>query len=102
MLIRDVTATPGEPEKQASGWGFRSKSNAAPSQETFQDYAEKAHNVCAVKPEFGDPQSYKIIAKGEIDNFFRKGSDGWKEFYKKHPKSAGYWQLSRRRLQLRP
>jgi hypothetical protein len=95
MLILDVTATPAEPEKQASGWGFRSKSNASPSQETFQDYAEKAHDVCEVKPEFGDPQSYKIIPKGQTDAFFRKDGDGWKGFYKTHPKSAGYWQLSR-------
>lgn len=39
-LIANVTATPDKPEKQAN-WGFRSNSSAAPSQETFSDYAEK-------------------------------------------------------------
>lgn len=95
MLILDVIATPGEPEKP-SGWGFRSTSNAAPSQETFRDYAEKAHQTCAVRPEFSDARAYEIIAQGEIDKLFGKGGGGgWKKFYKQHPKSAGFWQFSR-------
>jgi hypothetical protein len=95
MLIANVTATPSKPESQAN-WGFRSKSTAAPSQETFTDYADKARSGCAVKPEFGDPNSYKIIARDEIDNFFKKGvGGGWQKFYKKYPKSAGFWQFSR-------
>ena len=55
MLIVDVTATPSKPEGRPSNWGFRSKSSAAPSQETFRDYVDKAHSACPVKPEFGDP-----------------------------------------------
>jgi len=95
MLIANVTATPNKPESQAN-WGFRSKSSAAPSRETFSDYADKARSACAVKPEFGDPNSYKIIARDEIDNFFKKSvGRGWQEFYKKYPKSAGFWQFSR-------
>jgi hypothetical protein len=97
MLIVDVTATPGKLEGQPRAiWGFRSKSSAAPSQETFSDYADKAHTTCAVGPEFGDPKSYKIIARDEVNNFFRKGvGRGWQDFYKKYLKSAGYWQFSR-------
>lgn len=95
MIIANVTATPGKPEDQAN-WGFRSNSSAAPSQETFRDYAEKAHSVCAVKPEFGNPNAYAIIARDEVDNFFKKGvGRGWQEFYKKYPKSSGFWQFSR-------
>lgn len=57
---------------------------------------KRAHSACAVKPEFGDPNSYKIIARDEVDNFFKKGvGRGWQEFYKKYPKSAGFWQFSR-------
>src|SRR5215469_721922 len=97
MLIADLTTAPfpDKPEGQAN-WGFRSNSKAAPSRETFSDYVEKAHSTCAVKPEFGDPHSYKIIERDEVNNFFKKGTGkGWQEFYKRYPKSAGYWQFSR-------
>jgi hypothetical protein len=97
MLIVDVTATPGKLESQPrANWGFRSKSSAAPSQETFSDYAGKVLSACAVRPEFGDPKSYKMIASGEKDDFFKEGvGRGWQEFYRKYPRSGGYWQFSR-------
>jgi len=95
ILITNFTATPDKPERQAN-WGFRSNSSTSPSQETLRDYAERAHGACTVKPEFGDPNSYKIIERDEVDGFFKKGvGRGWQEFYSKYPKSAGYWQFSR-------
>jgi hypothetical protein len=97
MLIVSVTATPQKLEGQArANWGFRSKSSAAPSQETSSDYADKAQSTCAISPKFGDPHSYRIIANEEVDNFFKKGvGRGWQEFYKEYPKSAGFWRFSR-------
>jgi hypothetical protein len=96
MLIVDITATPGKSGSQpGANWGFRSKSSAAPSQETFSDYLQKAHIACAVGPEFGEPKSYKIIARDEVNNFFKMGGGWWQEFYKKYPTSAGFWQFSR-------
>ena|SRR5215469_1841779 len=96
MLIANVTTPPfpDQPVEQTR-WGFRSNSKAAPSQETLSDYVEKAHSTCAVKPEFGDPHSYEIIAREELDSFFKKGGGWWQGFYQKYPKSAGYWQFSR-------
>jgi hypothetical protein len=95
ILISDMTAVPGEAEKKTTGWGFRSKSKAAPSQETVTDYTGKGQSQCTVQPNFGDPP-YKIIAQSEIDHFFSKvGDDGWKKFYEEFPKSAGFWRLSR-------
>lgn len=96
ILISDLTAVPGEPEKRTAGWGFRSKSKVAPSQDTATDYANNAKNQCAVQPEFGDPTSYKIVSQSNFDHFFEKaGDDGWKRFYQEYPKSAGFWELSR-------
>jgi hypothetical protein len=93
MLIINVTATPDKFLETQANSRLRSDSSAAP--DTFGDYAEKAHSACPVKPEFGDPNSYKVIERNEVDNFFKNGFSGWQEFYKKYPKSSGYWEFSR-------
>lgn len=95
ILIVDVTAVPFVPANPSSGWGFRSKSQAAPSPETSSDYQQKVHDLCTVNSKFGDPNAYRIIPKSELEKFFRKNNDGWKDFYQKYPKSAGYWEFSR-------
>ena len=98
ILIVDATVTPdrlGTNSNGWGGWGFKSKSSAAPTQETLQDYQKKAQSVCTIVPGFGDPQSYKIISNAEIDRDFHKGHHGWEKFYEKHPKSAGLWRFSR-------
>ena len=94
FLIADMTATPFKKDTQPL-WGFRSKSKVAPSEETFSDYAAKAGSRCPIKPEFGDPNSYKIIASDDVKSLFEKGGGWWPEFYRRYPKSAGYWQFSR-------
>ena len=95
MLMAGVTLSP-YPEQTNSGWGSRSKPGEAPSQETFNDSVEKAHAACIVQPEFGDPNSYRLIPRKELDSFFPKAGAGrWEAFYKKYPKSAGLWQFSR-------
>ena len=80
-----------------NGWGFRSNSNAAPSAETRADFESKSKDACALKANWGDTRLYKPLASKEIESYFdrRKGHDGWKEFYQRHPQSAGFWKFSR-------
>jgi len=92
MLILDTTATK-QPANQDKALEPYSNSEPSRSVEAFQDYLQKGHDSCAVKPQFGDSQSYKIIAGKEVHDLFSKG--GWEEFYKKYPNSSGYWQFSR-------
>jgi len=95
MLILDTTSTQ-QPEKEDKG--LRSYSNSEPSRsvEAFREYLKKGHDSCVVKAQFGDSQSYKIIAWKEIQDLFAKSDGkGWEEFYKKYPNSAGYWAFSR-------
>jgi hypothetical protein len=94
MLILDTTAT--QPEKQADGLDVYAKSKATRSSDAFRDYITKVRDSCPVKAQFGDPQSYRIIAQKEMQDLFSPGGgNGWEEFYKKYPKSAGYWAFSR-------
>jgi len=95
MLILDMTATQ-PPELQDKAFESYSNSQSSRSVEAFRDYSKKGHDSCVVKARFGDSQSYKIVAAKEIQDSFSKSiGKGWKEFYKKYPNSAGYWQFSR-------
>jgi hypothetical protein len=100
MLIVDTTATQ-QPEKQDKAFESYSNSESSRSVEAFRDYLNKVHDSCAVKPQFGGSQSYRIIAGKEIHDLFSKTvGKGWEEFYKKYPNSSGYWQFSRPGLNL--
>jgi hypothetical protein len=95
MLILDMTVTQ-PPEPQEKAFDSYSNSQSSRSVEAFRDYLKKSHDSCAVKAQFGDSQSHKIIAGKEIrDSFSKSIGKGWEEFYKKYPNSAGYWQFSR-------
>lgn len=79
------------------GWGFRSKSNAAPADETVESLKERAKTSCPLELKFPTSHPYEFISKAEIDSFFgsrKKGHDGWEMFYKKHPQAAGFWSFS--------
>ena len=96
MLILDTTLAqqPGKQDK-----ALESYANSEPSRsvEAFRDYLKKGHDSCARKPQFGDSQSYRIIAGNELQELFSKSpGKGWEEFYKKYPDSSGYWQFSTR------
>jgi hypothetical protein len=95
ILLLDNTGGPMDVESRWNGWGFRSKSQAAPSKETIADFKAKSNSVCAVEPKFGDPKSYRIITREEIDKTFTKDGGGWERFYIKYPQSAGFWSFSR-------
>ena len=92
LLIADTTGAPNDLKKEWGGWGSTSK--ALPAQETLDNLIAEAKSSCPVKPLFGDPQSYTMITRDEIEKIFKKGSGGWAEFYKKHPKAGGLWIFS--------
>jgi hypothetical protein len=93
MLIADTTDAPHDLKNTWGGWGSTSK--ASPSQETLDDLIARAPGLCPVKSQFGDPQSYIMITRVELDKTFKKGAGGWDGFYKKHPKGGGFWTFSR-------
>lgn len=95
MLIVTATATPTLVRSQWGDWGFRSNSKAAPARDTVADFEVKARTSCPVEDHFGDPQSYRLITDEEIKEIFAKNARGWEEFYKRHPKAAGFWGFSR-------
>lgn len=93
ILIVGLTAAPRDTKSHWGDWGFRSKSKAAPSHDTIVDFERKARSSCVLKAEFGDAESYKVIAQEELDKIFKEG--GWEDFYKKYPETGGVWTFSR-------
>ena len=93
LLIVDVTAGPSDTHSHWGGWGFRSRSKAAPSQETIADFEKKARDTCVLQSQFADTKPYNIIAKDEVDKIFKHGN--WEDFYKKYPEAGGVWGFSR-------
>jgi hypothetical protein len=95
ILITTVTATPTYVKSLWGSWGFRSSSKAAPASDTVADFEVKARSSCPMEPRFTGPQPYAMITPEELDKTFKKKARGWEEFYKKHPRAAGYWEFSR-------
>lgn len=93
VFVQDVTAASRDTKSQWGGWGFRSKSTAAPSHDTVVDFERKARSSCVLKPQSDDVTRYKLISKQELDNAFNKGD--WQNFYKKYPDAGGLWTFSR-------
>jgi hypothetical protein len=89
-LITDETAAAQVQGGRMKMWGFRSKSRVSPAEETVADFKARSNKVCTI-PSLTD---YRLIKHEELDSYFRKRHDGWKEFYKEHPHAGGYWQLS--------
>ena len=99
ILVVDVTGEGTVEKNQWNGWGFRSNSSAAPSKETRQDFESRGKEECTLKEGWGDPKMYRPLSSGEVASYFdvkrRKKHDGWKDFYAKHPRAAGFWTFSR-------
>jgi hypothetical protein len=95
ILIVGLTSAGTDTKSHWGGWGFRSKSQAAPSHDTIVDFERKARSSCVLKPQFGDVKSYKIITREELDNIFKKQGGRWEDFYKKFPEAGGVWTFSR-------
>jgi hypothetical protein len=43
---------------------------------------------------FSTAQPYEIVSSDTIEGFFKKGPQGWKDFYAKYPSSGGFITLS--------
>jgi hypothetical protein len=99
ILVTNVTGQGTVEKNQWNGWGFRSNSSAAPSEETRRDFESKGKDKCPLKEGWGDPQMYKPLSNVEVESYFEakrgKRHDGWEDFYAKHPKAAGFWTFSR-------
>jgi len=93
ILIIDLTIAPVDTKSHWGGWGFRSNSKAAPGHDTLVDFERKAHSSCALKLQFADAVSSRVITKEELDKIFKEGQ--WENFYKKYPEAGGVWQFSR-------
>jgi hypothetical protein len=91
LLISDET-TKNE-AKSGGMWGFRSKSRQAPSDETVANFNSHQVEGCALSASLDPKVSYSLISEKEVHNYF-KHKDGWKRFYEKHPKAAGYVSFS--------
>jgi len=75
-------------------WGFRSNSKQAPLPQTVTNFEARVKSVCTVQPLFTSKLSPRIVSSVEISDFFKKKGDGWEGFYRKYPKSSGYWAFS--------
>jgi hypothetical protein len=95
ILIVGLTAAGADMKSHWGGWGVRSKSKAASSRDTIMDFERKARSSCVLKPQFGDAKSYKIIAREELDEIFKKRNGSWENFYEKYPEAGGVWTFSR-------
>lgn len=93
VFVQDVTGAPLDMKSHWGGWGFRSKSKAAPSHDTVLDFEKKARSSCVLNPQSGDATRYKLISKEELDKAFNRGD--WQGFYKKYPDAGGVWTFSR-------
>ena len=95
FVIEDSTATYKEESEETSRWGFRSNSKEAPAKKTIHALTSKAAISCPLATRFGDPNSYQMVSRDEIESLFKKGQDGWDKCYKKYPNAGGFWEFSR-------
>lgn len=96
ILVVDKTASSTLVDiKGRTDWGLRSNSQASPAEDTRTDFESKVHDECPVEAWSADPRAYSIVTQAELTQFFKGHGGGWEGFYKKHPKAAGVWQLSR-------
>ncbi len=95
LILSDTTAS-GPDVKGPSGlWGFRSAANQKPAEDTVRNFDSRAKNSCQLKSLLDPAISHRLITKDELNRIFRKGvRNGWEEFYKRYPKSSGYWDFS--------
>jgi hypothetical protein len=93
LIISDVTDS-GEDGKSGM-WGFRSASNQLPNNDTVDHFNLRRRISCHLNPQLDITISYRFLSEAEHDRIFKKkGVAGWEEFYKKYPKSSGYWNFS--------
>lgn len=93
LIISEVT-DPRE-DGRSNMWGFRSNSKQKPSDDTVEHFNSRQKSSCHLKPQLDAAISYRFLSQEDEDKFFKKkGPRGWQDFYKKYPKSSGFWSLS--------
>jgi hypothetical protein len=93
LIISDVTDSAEDGKSRM--WGFRSASKQHPSSDTVDHFNLRRQISCHLKPQLDTAISYHFLSEEEHDQIFKKkGVGGWKDFYKKYPKSSGYWSFS--------
>ena len=95
LIISDVTDS--AEDGKSKRWGFRSASKQGPSDDTVDHFNLRRQSSCHLKPQLDTAISYHLLSGEELHRIFKskKGfEDGWKEFYKRYPKSSGYWSFS--------
>ena len=58
------------------------------------NFEEKNQNSISVSKNFIIKKPYVLISAEELNQIFKKGSNGWESFYKKYPNSPGFIQFS--------
>jgi hypothetical protein len=94
LIISDITDS-GEDGKSGM-WGFRSASKQRPSDDTVAHFNLRRQGSCHLKPQLDTAISYHFLPGEEQRKIFKKKgvAGGWKDFYKRYPKSSGYWNFS--------
>jgi hypothetical protein len=93
LVISDVTDSAEDGKSRM--WGFRSASKQGPSDDTVAHFNLRRQGSCHLKPQLDTAISYHLLSEEEHNRIFKKkGIGGWKDFYKKYPKSSGYWNFS--------
>ena len=93
LVISDVTHS-----REDAKWGGLSlnpNSSQRPNDDTVEHFNSRRLSTCHLKPQLDATISYRFISGEELKEIFEKGvASGWKTFYKKYPKSSGYWDFS--------
>jgi len=94
LIISDITDS--EEDGQSRMWGFRSTSKQGPSDDTVTHFNLRRNDSCHLKPQLDTAISYHLVSGEEQQKIFKKKgvAGGWKDFYKRYPKSSGYWSFS--------
>jgi hypothetical protein len=93
LIILELTDA-GE-DGNSNMWGFRSMSKQRPGGDTVDHFNSRRQSSCQLKTQLDAAISYQFLPREKYDGFFKKkGVAGWKDFYKRYPKSSGYWSIS--------
>lgn len=93
LVIEDHTVTNhlGESED----WQGMTQQLPTISQQIIGDYKTKNKETQQLKDAFDLKAKHVLIRKDEMEQIFKKGPQGWDEFYKRYPDSGGYIGFSR-------
>lgn len=88
-------ATDSQESGNSNMWGFRSNSKQRPADDTVKNFNSRQKSSCLLKSQLDSAISYRLLSSEEHEKFFKKkGPGGWATFYKKYPKSSGFWSFS--------